>query len=652
MYIEYFGFREKPFNVTPDPRFFYTNPSYEEAYASLLYGIHERKGFVVLTGEVGTGKTTLLRRLMNNLDATTPFAFLYHTYLTFNELLSFVCKDLGLPAKHGGLLHNIEILNEFLIAQLKKGGTGVLLIDEAQNLQGEVLEKLRLLSNLETASEKLLQIVLVGQPELEIILDQPKLRQLKQRVAVQCRLSCLKDREVRPYIDYRLNSAGYEGHNLFTPEAIQHIALYSKSIPRLINMICDNALLIAYAVSQKTVSAKIIEEVAHDLRLKEEAQVPQVEAPTSETRVIESGNGKENQFEATEDKPVRPRRRRVATAGVGIFLVLLFLSGGGVVFYPLQSKRILSGLSHKAENFMGIVEERLEFLKKNLTTSLAVLMSSEVNSEKVQPPLTSGHPAVLRPYPQDQRAPNPKGEPLDLAEQDDAAFSPVPYEKNDSGQEKSSSILVSHQPTGVKQESSSSSDSQTLAKVRLMLEPKGIETKAEALTRVESYPFSPPVSSGWKENPIVIEHGTTIYEIVYKVYGNFNTLAIDLIKEFNPHIQDLNRVLAGQKLWLPPLTQETLLRNHADGSYRLILKSFRSSLEANEFAQVVRQVGYATVITPRRVSDTIILYRVEIEGLKSDEAVLRAWDFVNINFIPFNVPVHAENPNTADGFKR
>ena len=201
MYTAYFGFREKPFNVTPDPRFFYTNPSYQEAYASLLYGIRERKGFVVLTGEVGTGKTTLLRRLMGNLGAATPFAYFYNTNLTFDELLSFVCKDLGLPAKHRGLLHNIEILNEFLIAQLKKGGTGVLLIDEAQNLQGEVLEKLRLLSNLETASEKLLQIVLVGQPELEIILDQPKLRQLKQRVAVRCRLGCLKYRDVGLFIE-------------------------------------------------------------------------------------------------------------------------------------------------------------------------------------------------------------------------------------------------------------------------------------------------------------------------------------------------------------------------------------------------------------------------------------------------------------------
>jgi len=652
MYTAYFGFREKPFNVTPDPRFFYTNPTYQEAYSSLLYGIRERKGFVVLTGEVGTGKTTLLRLLMGNLGAATPFAYVYNTNLTFNELLSFVCKDLGLPAKHRGLLHNIEILNEFLIAQLKKGGTGVLLIDEAQNLQGEVLEKLRLLSNLETASEKLLQIVLVGQPELENKLDQPQLRQLKQRVVVQCRLSCLKDREVSPYIDYRLNLAGYEGHNLFTPEAIRHIAYYSRGIPRLINIICDNALLIAYGIFQKTVSAKIIEEVGHDLRLKGEAQAFGVEAPTPETRVIESGNGKEKQFEATEDKPVQPRRRRVAWVGVGALLVLLFLGGAGAVIYPLQPKRILSGLRHEAEYFMGIVGERLEFLKQNLDTSLAVLMSSEVNPEKVQPPLTSGVPVVLRPNPQDQRTPNLKGDPLVLAEQAETAFPPVPYEKADSGQEKSSSILVSHQPTGVKQESSSSSDSQTPAKVRLMLEPKGIETKAEALTRVESYPFTPPVSSDWKENPIVIEPGTTIYEIVYKVYGNFNTLAIDLIKEFNPHIQNLNRVLSGQKLWLPPLTQETLLRNHADGSYRLILTSFRSSLEANKFAQVVRQMKYATVITPRRVSDTIILYRVEIEGLKSDEAVLRAWDIVNINFIPFNVPVHAVNPNTADGFKR
>ena len=152
----------------------------------------------------------------------------------------------------------------------------------------------------------------------------------------------------------------------------------------------------------------------------------------------------------------------------------------------------------------------------------------------------------------------------------------------------------------------------------------------------------------WKESPFVIEPGTVVSKIIAKVYGDFNTLAIDLIKEFNPHIQNLNRVLAGQKLWLPPLTKETLLRKQPDGSYRLILASFYNSPEAKELAQVVRQKGYTPVITPRRVSDSILLYRVEIEGLEN-EAVHQAWDLFNVNTIPFNVPVQARNANTADG---
>jgi general secretion pathway protein A len=145
MYNDYFGFREKPFNVTPDPRYFYTNPIYQEAYASLLYGIRERKGFIVLTGEVGTGKTTLLRRLMNNPEENVRLVFFYNTTLTFEELVSFACEELGLPVKGSGRLQKIQALNEFLVAQSKKGGTVVLLVDEAQNLSDDVLENLRLL---------------------------------------------------------------------------------------------------------------------------------------------------------------------------------------------------------------------------------------------------------------------------------------------------------------------------------------------------------------------------------------------------------------------------------------------------------------------------------------------------------------------------
>lgn len=267
MYTAYFGFREKPFNVTPDPRFFYLNPGYDEAYANLLYGIRERKGFLLLTGEVGTGKTTILQRLMDELESSVRFVFFYNTNLTFEELMTFICEELGLAVQDTSQLAKIRALNEFLLEQLRKGSTTVLVIDEAQNLREEIFENIRLLSNLETPREKLLQIILAGQPELEAKLERSQLRQLKQRIAVEWRLEGLGEEEVGAFVQYRLKAVGYAGRELFSRDAIRKIAAYSKGTPRLINIICDKALLIAYAGAQKRVSAEIISEVARDMRI-------------------------------------------------------------------------------------------------------------------------------------------------------------------------------------------------------------------------------------------------------------------------------------------------------------------------------------------------------------------------------------------------
>jgi type II secretory pathway predicted ATPase ExeA len=246
--------------------------------------VRERKGFAALTGEVGTGKTTLLRKLMDDLAGTARFVYFYNTNLNFDELLTFICEELNLRANSNeGRLGRIRVLNEFLLEQLRRGGTGVLLIDESQNLGSEVLEDLRLLSNLETGREKLLQIILAGQPELEETLERPELRQLKQRISIHCRLNCLKEREVAPLIAHRLAAAGCKRNDLFAPEALRKIAWYSKGIPRLINIICDNALLIAYATSQKTIAAGIVDEVAQDLQLTSGSAMSGVPAAPAET---------------------------------------------------------------------------------------------------------------------------------------------------------------------------------------------------------------------------------------------------------------------------------------------------------------------------------------------------------------------------------
>ena len=364
MYNNHFGFSESPFSITPDPRFFYTNPVYQEAYANLCYGIEKKKGFIVITGEAGTGKSTMLRRLMRNLGDTIHCAFIFNTDLTFPELLRVALHDLGLSPQETNKVSMLQGLNDYLLGQLKRGQIVSVLVDEAQNLSAEALEGLRLLSNLETDQEKLLQIVLMGQPELERKLDQPTLRQLKQRIAVQCRLEPLQEKEVGPYIDFRLRAVGYEGRGLFRREAVHQIAFYSKGIPRLMNIICDNALLNAYASSQQTVSADIIREVARDLRLSPEAQSNK--AATSPSVSASSADPETPTHKAANDVP-RHNVRRVAKAGIeGVVVILFFLAVASAI---------------DPRNLGTIAQRGLEVAKNNLN-QWAVLVTQQATVPK------------------------------------------------------------------------------------------------------------------------------------------------------------------------------------------------------------------------------------------------------------------------------
>ncbi len=448
MYNEYFGFTEAPFSLTPDPRFSYTNALYQEAFATLRYGIEARKGFIVITGEAGTGKTTLLRRLMQSFGRHVQTAYIYNPHVTLTELLRLILSDLGLASRTDDRLAMIAQLNEYLIKQLKHRNIVTLLVDEAQELSIEMLEEIRLLSNLETDTQKLLQIVLMGQPELERKLDEPELRQLKQRVALRCRLDPLPSNEVGEYISARLKAVGYSRKDLFHASAVEKIAVHSRGIPRIINIICDNALLIAFAASKKTVSAATIDEVARDLRLNQQAATADATPPRQAERQkgsienIEGFRSKrasarpgfrtpaspESEFFmiGLEEKPAHLRgEKKLAGYGTGVFSLGIVLGLAAILFY---SQQMLGGLAALTDSFK-------EFTATN--PSNAVPVQPPLPGDKSKPKLWEEKNASEAPPPdfpeiEQQTLTENESPPIANQPQEESSKSPAPVEQSGS----------------------------------------------------------------------------------------------------------------------------------------------------------------------------------------------------------------------------
>lgn len=265
MYLKFYGLKEKPFNVTADPGFLYLSKKHQEAISHMQYGIQERMGFLEITGEIGAGKTTICKALINKLDEHTKTAFILNGNLSETQLLQAVIEDLGLKIKNKTKITMLNALNEFLLEQLKERNNVVLIIDEAQNLKPHLLEQIRLLSNLETEKEKLLQIILVGQPELRDKLASKDLVQLRQRIGIRYHIFPLEPDEVRCYISHRLNVAGASSNNFFQDDAIDEIIRFSRGIPRLINIICDKALLSGYTLDRKTINSSMVKACAKEI---------------------------------------------------------------------------------------------------------------------------------------------------------------------------------------------------------------------------------------------------------------------------------------------------------------------------------------------------------------------------------------------------
>ncbi len=260
IYLSFYGLEREPFGVTPDPDFLFMTPGHREALAQLLYAIHERKGFILLTAEVGMGKTTLLQALRNELDSTTAVAYVSNSMLPFQGILEYMLEEFEIEKPGESHAQRLVALQTFLLERHRAGQNTVLILDEAQNLYPQTLEQIRLLSNFETTKEKILQIVLVGQPELQARLEMPDLRQLKQRIGMLCAIPPMTSAGTRNYIRTRLRMAGARDAGLFTDDALSLIADYAGGIPRVANTVCDHCLLIGYADQTRRIDPGIVEQ--------------------------------------------------------------------------------------------------------------------------------------------------------------------------------------------------------------------------------------------------------------------------------------------------------------------------------------------------------------------------------------------------------
>jgi general secretion pathway protein A len=265
VYLDYYNLTEPPFDITPNPRFLFYSAKHREAYNHLLYGLRERKGFVQLTGEVGAGKTTLCRALLEQLDARYSTALILNPVMSPDELMKAVAIEFGLPVNGLDRLDTLAVINQFLLQQVEIGKEAVLIIDEAQDLTEELLEQVRLLSNLETDNRKLLQIVLLGQPELRDRLNSHRLRQLRQRITVRYHLAPLTRQEVKQYVQHRLHVSGGNGTPYFTKAAMWRVYRYTQGIPRLVNALCDKALLGGFVAQSERINYGLVNRAVREL---------------------------------------------------------------------------------------------------------------------------------------------------------------------------------------------------------------------------------------------------------------------------------------------------------------------------------------------------------------------------------------------------
>ena len=522
MYCNYYGFSQKPFDVTPNPQFLFLTPDHQEILASIVYGVRERRGFITIIGEVGTGKTTLLNAAIDRMDKKTQVAFIFNTDVTFDEMLNMALYEWRLTDGKEKLskFDAIRHLNRFAIEQSSKGGNVVLIVDEAQNLDSSAMENLRLLSNLETRRHKLIQMILSGQPELNAKLSRYELRQFAQRISLKRCISPLSEKDTYGYLRHRIKVVQESGVFPFNSQAQRLIWEYSKGVPRKINILCDNAFLIGYALKKKTIDEAVVWEAARDLEWLRSSELK-----ASSDISLPKSTG----LTWVEPRPAgRSFKLKIAMLMAGILILAGILFLYGREFQMAKPADYLSSTNGAAFKTLHFEQGKGNVKTSRHEISEPANMKSKIIIRKV--PKQNPYPKQVR----QMRMHQPH--PMAISRRMKTKRSNLIIPDNDTESVKQGAVLNPKVPLGAQDINREKHDFSV------------------PVIRLDNREKSAHVESGKEEIPsrnVKINKGDTLFDIISRELGRYNDRILTKVLRENPNIEDPNKIFVGQEIRLP-----------------------------------------------------------------------------------------------------